>query len=40
MAGKMLVLNPWLCLGVSNADKAGLSADLLGRFDYVVAVGP
>lgn len=31
---------PSICLGVSNADKAGLSADLLGRFDYVEVVGP
>jgi len=31
---------PSICLGVSNADKAGLSADLLGRFDYIEVAGP
>jgi purine nucleosidase/pyrimidine-specific ribonucleoside hydrolase len=31
---------PSICLGVSNADKAGLSADLLGRFDYVEVAVP
>jgi hypothetical protein len=31
---------PSICLGVSNADKAGLNADLLGRFDYIEVAGP
>jgi hypothetical protein len=30
---------PSICLGVSNADKAGLNADLLGRFDYIEVAG-
>jgi hypothetical protein len=29
-----------ICLGVSNADHAGLNADLLGRFDYVEIIRP
>jgi hypothetical protein len=40
MAGKMPVPNARLCLGVSNADTAGLSAYLLRRFDYIEVAGP
>ncbi len=31
---------PEVCLGVSNVDKAGIDADLVGRFDYIEITRP
>jgi len=34
------VKEPQVCLGVSNADRDGIAADLVGRFDYIEFVRP
>lgn len=31
---------PQLCLGVSNVDRVGIAADMIGRFDYIEIVRP